>query len=123
MKTLGNFYTLLIVLLLVLTTSCTDDSAEPCDEDNVGTIILENKGVDGSLQLYVNPVRIGSNTPGDLSVQPGEKASIDVPAGSHNILVRSFKSECSGNRCFIQSTPLDEKSIDVSACQNLNMAY
>ena len=123
MKTLGKFYTLLIVLLIVLTTSCEDDSVEPCDEDNIGTIILENKGVEGSLQLYLNPVRIGSNTPGDISVQPGDKVSIDVPAGTHNILVRSFITECSGNRCAIRSIQLDEKSIDVSSCENLNIAY
>ena len=124
MKTQGKFYTLLFVLLIVFTTSCEDDSVEPCDEDNIGTIILENKGgVEGKLHLYINPARIGSNTPGDISVEPGEKGSIDVPAGTHNILVRNIITECSGNRCAIRSTQLDEKSIDVSACQNLNMAY
>ena len=121
MKTPRIFYVVVLVSVLFTSTSC--ENTEACEEANSGTITLENLGAEGNLQLYINPVRIGSNTPGDLSVSPGEKKSIDLAAGVPNILVRRITSICSGTRCQIQSTTLEERSLDISSCETINMAY
>ncbi|NAS13750.1 hypothetical protein [Poritiphilus flavus] len=121
MKTLKIRFPLFVLFILTLSASC--ESTEACEEDNIGTIALENKRTEGNLHLYINPVRIGSNTPGDISVPPGEKASIDIPAGSPNIVVRLIVTSCSGERCMVRSTQLDEKSLDVSSCEVVNLAY
>lgn len=121
MKTLRIQLPLMILFLLTLSTSC--ESNEACEDNNIGTIALQNNRTEGNLQLYINPVRIGSNTPGDLSVPPGETKSIDIPAGSPNILVRLLVTTCSGERCAVRSTQLDERPVDVSSCEVVNLAY
>ena len=114
-------YSFLASFVILLSTSC--ETTEACEDNNLGVITLENTRSQGSLNLYVNPVRIGSNTPGDLVLKPGEQGSIDVPAGVHNVLVRLRITSCEGNRCAIQTTTLDEKSIDLPACETVNMIY
>lgn len=121
MKTPSIFYVITLLTILFAGTSC--ENSEACEEGNMGTITLENLSAEGNLHLYINPVRIGSNTPGDLSVSPGEKKSIDVSAGLPNILVRRITSTCSGTRCQIRSTTLEDKTVDINSCETINIAY
>ena len=121
MKTPRIFYVVVLLTVLFAGTSC--ENTEACEEGNLGTITLENLGTEGNVHLYINPVRIGSNTPGDLSVAPGEKKSIDLAAGVPNILVRRITSTCVESRCQIRSVTLEDKTLDISACETINMAY
>ncbi|MDT0607656.1 hypothetical protein [Croceitalea rosinachiae] len=121
MKTPRIFYVVVLLSVLFAGTSC--EKTEACEEANSGTITLQNLGTEGNVHLYINPVRIGSNTPGDLSVAPGETKSIDLAAGVPNILVRRITSSCVGDRCQIRSTTLEERTLDISACETINMAY
>jgi len=121
MKTPRIFYLVVLLAVLFAGTSC--DNTEACEEANTGAITLQNLGTEGNLHLYINPVRIGSNTPGDLSVAPGEKKSIDLAAGAPNILVRRITSTCVNDRCQIRSATLEDRSLDISACETINIAY
>lgn len=112
---------LILPIVVFLLASC--ESKSICEEGNTGSIVVENKRTKGNINVYFNPSRIGSNTPGDLVIKPGEKGSTELPAGVHNVLVRLIISECNGSRCSVSSSTLDEKDIDLSACESLNMAY
>ena len=110
---------MVLLLVMALFTSC--ENTEACEEANSGTLILENKRSNGQIRLYVNPVNIGINTPGDLNVAPGGKDRLEVMADVHNIVVRLYEKACPD--CRVQITVLDAKSIDVSTCEKLNLAY
>jgi len=109
------------LLVAAVNTSCILEKA--CEEDNVGTIVLENLDSEGTLELYINPIGAGLSGASDLSVKVGEQRSIDVPAGLPTIVVRRIVSTCTETRCQRFSTTLEDRTLEIASCETINLAY
>ena len=123
MKILKRLCTPAFLSLLFAFASCSKDELD-CIKNNTGTIIVENSRNNGSVQVYFNETgTISVNGSGDLSILPGEKQSIQLPAGQHNVKARLIISSCNGGRCSVSSSGLPEKDVDLNSCQDLNLIY
>ena len=109
------------LLIAAVNTSCILEKA--CEEDSIGTIVLENIESEGTLELYINPPGAGLSGASDLSVRAGEQRSIDVPAGLPNIVIRRIVSRCTETRCQRFSTTLEDRTFEISSCETINIAY
>lgn len=123
MKITKKLSTLALLVILFMLSSCSDDTPE-CEMSNTGTIIIENTRSKGTVQVFFNKTgTIAINGPGNLNIPSGEKASIELPAGQHNVKARLSISSCSGNRCQISTSGLPEKNVDLSSCDDFNLSY
>lgn len=122
MKTLKSFYLLIILCSFCFTTSC--ESTEPCEEDNTGTVIIENTNSNYRLHFYKSNSDV--NGDGDLVIEPQSKGSITLPTGSYSTYLRLFTGSCNPdtNRCLISWKLIDDdKEIELSSCEDLNLIY
>ncbi|WP_406684082.1 hypothetical protein N1F78_15535 [Seonamhaeicola sp. MEBiC1930] len=122
MKTLKSLYLLIFLFTLLFTTSC--ESTEPCEEDNTGTVIIENTNSDYSLHFYKSNSVVRGN--GDLVIEPQSKGSITLPAGSYSTYLKLFTGSCNPDtgRCLISWELIDDdKEIELSSCEDLNLIY
>ncbi len=115
-------FTLSLVVLGWSFSSCEDDPPA-CEMQNTGTFVVENSHANGSLQVHFNKPRVGANSVGDLSIQPGEKASIELPAGNHKIVAILVISDCNGSRCRVQSSLQNDSREDLFACETRNYVF
>ncbi len=115
-------YAILLLLILLLASSCSEDP-EACEENNTGTIVVENSRSTGRIKIFFNEEPRSGNVPGDLNIKPGEKANIQQLAGQHIIYALLDTSTCSGERCIIRNETLPERTVDLSSCQDLNLVY
>ncbi len=122
MKTTKKLSTLVLLIILVNAISCSEDTSE-CDLANTGIIYVENSRDKGVLQVHLNKSKISVNGSGDLTVLPGEKANIQLPAGQHNVKTNLIITTCVGARCSVSSTRLEEKDVNLSSCESLNLIY
>lgn len=112
----------LIAILIAFNVSCSEE--ESCASDNTGTIIIENTNSQHSLHFYKN----SSNSRGtsDLVVAPKSKGSITLSAGNYTTLILLFTGSCNedGSQCFQSWSTLDnDKELDLSSCEDLNLIY
>ena len=113
---------LFIALIATVTMSCED--TPDCEMQNTGNLIIENTSRNSTLQLFINENgAISINGPGDVSIPAGERQSISLPAGLHNIKARLRYSSCSGSRCSISTKGLPEREVDLDACEDKNLIY
>jgi hypothetical protein len=122
MKTSKKLRPLVLLIIILTAISCSDDISD-CELTNSGTIQVENMRNNGVLQVHFNKGKIPVNGIGDLTVKPGEQANIQLPAGVHNVKTNLVITDCSGNRCSVSTTRLDEKDVDLSACATSNLIY
>ena len=122
LKSLKWTYSLSIVVLGLSFSAC-DDDPPACEMQNTGTFVVENSHANGSLQVHFNKSRVGANSVGDLSIQPGEKGSMELPAGNHKIVAILLISDCSGSRCSVQSSLRNDSREDLSACETRNYVF
>lgn len=123
MKTTKEFSTLVLLLMLFIISSCSDDTPE-CEMSNTGNIIIENTSSEGTLKIFFNKtgsLPLGGS--GDLNIPAGEKARMELSAGQHNIKAKLTISRCSGGRCHIQEMGRSEKNVNLSSCVDFNLVY
>lgn len=121
MKTLSKLT--FFAILIAFNISCSKE--EGCATDNTGNIIIENTNVKYRLHFYKSSPK-ASNTPGDLIVEPSSKGTISLPAGNYTTHIRLFTGGCNedGSRCFVSwSTLAENKELDLSSCEDLNLIY
>ena len=125
MKTRFYFRTLLLLCCLFSAIGCSkEDSAPLCEMNNTGTIAVENTRSNGSLQVFFDRTgTIPVNQTGELNIATGEKASLQKPAGPRNLKVNLIISNCNGERCSVSSSRLEEKNVDLTACEEVNIIY
>ena len=111
----------MIVLVLGLSfASCEDDPAA-CEMQNTGTFVVENGARQGTLEVHFNQARPGRK--GDLSLQPGEQGSMELPTGKVSLLAILVVSDCSGNRCLVQTTTRNDSDEDLAQCETRNFVF
>ena len=123
MKTTKELGALVLLFMLFIISSCADDTPE-CEMSNTGNIIIENKSTEGTLNIFFNKtgaLPLGGS--GDLNIPAGEKVSMELSAGQHNIRTKLTISTCSGGRCKIQDRGYSEKNINLSSCVDFNLVY
>lgn len=108
-------------LIFLLVSSCS--KTEACEDSNIGTVIIENSRSIGVLKIFFNQEPISGNVPGDLNIQPGEKANKDELARQIIVYALLDTSTCSGSQCIIRNETLPERTVDLTACQDLNLVY
>lgn len=112
---------LIILFVSMMSISCSEKASE-CELKNTGTILVTNNRNNGFVEVFFNETNlIPSNR--DLSVGPGETQSIQLPAGQHNVQAYLTISTCSAGRCQVSNSALDEKDVDLSACEEKNLIY
>ena len=96
-----------------------------CEENNTGSIIVTNARTKGRLKIYFNREPRSGNVPGDLNVKPGESGTMDLPSGQISIFALLDLSSCNpeGTICMNRTETLEGKTVDLSACQDLNVTY
>ncbi|WP_420322098.1 hypothetical protein [Flagellimonas sp.] len=109
------------LLIFLFTSSCS--KTEACEDSNTGTLIIENSRSTGVVKIFFNQEPISGNVSGDLNIKPGEKASGDKLAGQIIIYALLDTSTCSGSQCIIRNETLPERTVDLTACQELNLVY
>lgn len=112
----------IIITCLATNTSCSTE--EGCSSDNTGIVIIENTNAQYSLHFYKSNSNTSGN--GDLIIEPQSKASINLPAGSYSAHLKLNKSTCNPNtgRCFRSWEVVDDnKQLDLSSCEDLNLIY
>jgi hypothetical protein len=114
------FFNLIVLVLGLSFASCEDDPAA-CEMQNTGTFIVENGAREGTLEVHFNQARPGRK--GDLSLQPGEQGSIELPAGKVSLLARLVVSDCVGSRCRVQSTTRNDSEEDLAPCETRNFIF
>ena len=113
----------LVVGLFALTTSSCEDDPPACELQNTGTFVVENGHPEGSLEVHFNKARVAGNSQGDLSLEPGESGSMQLPAGSHKVVAILIISPCTGDRCQVQSSSQNNSQEDLSACETRNFIF
>jgi hypothetical protein len=115
---------LTMLVLLFSSISCSKDNMD-CEENNTGTIIVTNMRTKGRLKIYFNSEPRSGNTPGDLNIKPGESGTMDLPSGQIFIFALLDLSSCNpeGTVCMNRTETLEGKVVNLSACQDLNVAY
>lgn len=118
------FTTISIAILLLSSTSCSKDDMD-CEENNTGVLIATNTRSKGTLKVFFNREPRSGNTPGDLNIKPGESANMDLLSGQISIFALLDLSSCNpeGTVCMRQAETLESKIVDLSACQEFNIAY
>ena len=94
-----------------------------CEINNSGTVIIENSRSTGILKIYFDQEPRSGNTSGDLNIRPGERANSDLLAGQKIIYALLDTSTCSGEVCLIRNESLPMRTIDLMACQEINLTY
>lgn len=120
-----QFFTMILVATLLLSsTSCSKDNMD-CEENNTGNLIVTNARSKGRLKIFFNREPRSGNTPGDLNIQPGESANMDLLSGQISIFALLDLSSCGpeGTTCINRTETLESKTVDLSACQDLNVTY
>jgi hypothetical protein len=125
MKTRFYFRNLVLLCCIFIASACSkEDSAPLCEENNTGTIIVENTRANGALQIFFDRTdAIPVNEAGELNIAPGEKASIQKPSGPRNLKANLLISDCNGGRCLVSSSRLEEKNVSLAACDEINIIY
>ena len=112
------------VILLLSSVSCSKDNID-CEENNLGTLIVTNTRSKGRLKVFFNKEPRSGNTPGDLNIQPGESGTMDLLSGQVSIFALLDLSSCNpeGTICNNRAETLESKIVDLSACEEFNIAY
>ena len=111
----------LIVLVLGLFFSSCEDDPTACEMQNTGTFVVENGARQGTLEVHFNRARPGRK--GDLSLQPGEQGSMKLPTGKISLLAILVVTDCSGNRCLVQSSTRNDTDEDLAQCETRNFVF
>ena len=100
-------------------------STDACEDANTGTLVVQNTRTNGVLKLFFNQEPRSGNSAGDLNILPGETASMDQLAGQIAIFALLDLSSCNpeGTVCDRRTETLEGKTIDLSACEEFNIAY
>ena len=127
-KALGLFKhstTLLLANILFFSSLYCSKNNMSCEENNTGTLIVTNSRSKGTLKVFFNREPRSGNTSGDLNIQPGESASTDLLSGQISLFALLDLSSCGpeGTTCIIRNETLEGKTVDLSACQDLNVTY
>lgn len=118
---LKSFIGICILLILLSIYSCSDSKA--CEEDNTGTLIIENTKSTGVLKIFFNREPASSNVSGDLNIEPGEKVRKQHLAGQITIFALLDLSYCTNGGCVIQNEELPEKMVNLDPCDEINIVY
>lgn len=113
-----------ILFLLIIPVSCSKDN-EACEDNNTGILNAENSRSTGAVFIILNETGQISLNDASLSIPPNESASITLPAGQHSLRALLVISVCSENgmRCSNNTSELPERTVDLDACQEINLVY
>ena len=117
------------MFMLASVVSCSDDDpAAECETNNTGDVIIQNNynesaNSNNSLNIFVNRTPLSSNTPSDLSIPPGDAGVITISAGVHTLGIYLNTGSCTEVRCLVSRDFLDERTVDLEQCEELNMEF
>jgi hypothetical protein len=94
-----------------------------CEENNAGTLIIENSRSIGTLKIFFDQEPRSGNVAGDLNILPGETANSDQLAGQRIIYALLDNSTCNDGTCFVRNETLPARTVDLSACEDFNIVY
>ena len=114
------FFNFTLVVLAFSFTSCEDDPAA-CEMQNTGTFVVENGARQGTLEVHFNRTTPGRK--GDLSLQPGEQGAMELSAGKISLVAILVVSDCSGNRCLVQTNTRNDSDEDLAPCETRNFVF
>ena len=111
----------IIIPYILMLFSC--EKTEFCEEDNSGTLVIENSRTTGIVKLYFNTEPRAANSAGDISILPGETVRHAQPAGQVIIYAILNNSDCNGNRCSVRNQALPTRTVDLDTCEESNLVY